>query len=250
MVSKHVTPGRHLLAKLDEKSCCALTLLEIHEPSSLLTSSIRLTLYSRAAVYCRNEGTEALVVSAGVCQSGPDCRQNSKANIDEAFVCSPSWILWRAAVVQRFHQHDRLLLAGEELIAVGPEQPSTSISRPFSRRCGVGGWVKHWDGGGGDTRESWRGQRDVGNIWFLLTSQANNLQNKVRSAAVLVGNSGHQTDSHRLREKLSNRCWTYALQKVDSFPIKWDQETNCITKKMNSNKVFGPFFLFRGIKMI
>lgn len=247
-VSQHVTPGRHLLVKLGENSCSAL--LYHHEPSSLLTSSIRLTLYSGAARHCRNEGTEALVVSAGVCQSGPDCRQNSKANTDEAFVCSPSWILWRAAVVQRFHQHDRLLLGGEELIAVGPEQPSTSISRPFLPP--LRGWrlgeTRRWGG----TRESWRGQRDVGKIWFLLTSQANNLQNKVRSAAVLMGNSGHQTDSHRLRGKLPNCCWNYALQKVDPFPIKWDQETNYghVIRKWIVTKFLGLFILIGGIKIM
>ena len=37
----------------------------------------------------------------------------------------------------RFHQPDRLLLAREELIAVGPEQPSTSINKHPSRSVGL-----------------------------------------------------------------------------------------------------------------
>lgn len=46
---------------------------------------------------------------------------------------------------------------------------------PFQLR-GVGGWVRHWKAG--ETGEGYRGRRDVGNIWFPLTSWANNLQNK------------------------------------------------------------------------
>lgn len=42
--------------------------------------------------------------------------------------------------------------------------------------CEVVGWVKHWEEG--VNREGYRGQGDVGNIWFPLTSWANNLQNK------------------------------------------------------------------------
>lgn len=55
---------------------------------------------------------------------------------------------------------------------MGPEQPSTSINEPSS--CvRLEGRLKHWEGG--NTREGCRGQRDVGNIWFPLTSRANNL---------------------------------------------------------------------------
>lgn len=133
-------------------------------------------------------------------ECGLDCRQNSKANIDEAFVCSPSWMLWRAAVVQRFHQHDRLLLAVEELIAVGPEQPSTSISQPYSRRCGVGGWVKHWDRGIPERAEEGREMWKTSDFFWHLRPIT--FKTKRAQAAVLVGNSGHQTDSHSLGEKL------------------------------------------------
>lgn len=55
--------------------------------------------------------------------------------------------MWQAAVVGRFHQPDRLLLAGEELIAVGPEQPSTSINKSPSSSVGLEvGWSVEREG--------------------------------------------------------------------------------------------------------
>lgn len=81
----------------------------------------------------------------------------------------------------------------------------------------------------------------MGNIWFLLTSQANNLQNKACSAAVL---SGRETDSHSLRA---------TIRAAGSTPFKkWEGlwHPNGIrrfiiyrpaTNRINGGKVFGPF---------
>lgn len=80
----------------------------------------------------------------------------------------PFWIVWQAAAVGRFHQPDRLRLAEEELIAVGPEQPSTSINKTSFWLCAVGGWVKHWEGGiperAWDGGEMWGGS-DI--LWHI-----------------------------------------------------------------------------------
>lgn len=181
------------------------------------------------------------MVSAGVCQSGPDCRQNSKANTDEAFVCSPSWILWRAAVVQRFHQHDRLLLGGEELIAVGPEQPSTSISRPFLPP--LRGWrlgeTRRWGG----TRELKRAERcgkDL--ISFDISGQQPSKQSALSCCPHgQLWTSDGLTQAER---KITQLLLELRPSKGRSLPDQMGSGDQLWSryKKMNSNKVFGPFY--------